>query len=172
MSRKIVRISAEEARLRRAFRDLQEQGLVGGLIERPAPVIQEIIVGRVRKKRRRKKQEAASLPPAGPKMYLNGWREILGALELSNDKEKREWVRNLNDSEKTSGPILSPGRGVPPKVEKSKLLAWWNSLEKIWEASNQRMNDRQATVTGSHEYGRRGDVIPDIAGSTKKRRQT
>jgi hypothetical protein len=106
---------------------------------------------------------------AGLVVYLFSWRDILDALEMKNDDESQRRVRDLN--KKFDGPINLPKKGGQPKVNKEKLLAWWNRLEELWETKEGGRN-AEATTESRHNYGRTGEVIPDIGGHVKKRRQT
>ena len=103
-----------------------------------------------------------------PKQYLSSWREILDALDLTNNEESKNKVRRLVESH--SGPIVLPSRGGQPKVEKTKLIEWWNDLENRFTESVQRISDRDATVAETHNYGRDGTAAPNIGGSIKRRR--
>jgi len=103
-----------------------------------------------------------------PKKYLFNWLEILDALGMTNDEERRGQVRRLNDSH--AGPIAFPGKGAQPKVDRDRLIAWWNGLERRFEELEARQIDRRETVSESHNYGSDGTVIPEISGSIKKRR--
>lgn len=103
-----------------------------------------------------------------PAEYLWSWREILSALELPNEDADRGKVSRAN--KEFGGPIVIPKRGAQPKVEKGKLLEWWNGLEKSFARIAAHERDREATVSDQHDYGKSGTVVPDIAGSVKKRR--
>ena len=108
--------------------------------------------------------------PAAPAAYLTNWREILVALDMSNNSEDREKVRNLND--KYGGPILFPGQGVQPKVERTKFIEWWNALEVQWTTrSLGQARDVKPNTESQYEYGRAGTVVPEISGAVKKRRK-
>jgi hypothetical protein len=104
-----------------------------------------------------------------PAKYLVNWREILVALGMKNNSEDREKVRNLN--EMYDGPILFPKQGAQPKVEKTKLVEWWNGLEVQWATGLNRARDSRPTVAGQHNYGRTGTAVPGISGGVKKRRK-
>jgi hypothetical protein len=99
--------------------------------------------------------------------YLMNWREILDALGMNCNDESRQRVREMN--ERYSGPIVVGRRGQQPKVEKTKLIEWWNNLEIQWETGNSR-TFAQDTVRPQHNYSRGGTVVPGIAGSVKERR--
>jgi hypothetical protein len=111
---------------------------------------------------------AASVVLLEPAAYLMSWREILKAVKVRNTPEKRRRVRMLN--ERYDGPIIMPAQGGQPKVEGGKLLIWWNSLQQAFLDSSQKQLDRQATTANQYEYGRNLTVVPDLAGSVKKRR--
>jgi hypothetical protein len=106
--------------------------------------------------------------PGPPKQYLSNWREILDALKLPNNAESKNKVRGLVAS--YNGPIVLPSRGGQPKVEKTKLIEWWNELDDRFAESDQRLRDRDATVAATHNYGRDATVAPNIGGSIKRRR--
>lgn len=106
-------------------------------------------------------------PPSEPKRYLMNWPEILACLREPKDKQSA--IVKLNRD--YDGPIVIPGQGHQPKVEKSKLLAWWNSLESRFEESEQRKRDQQATVANRYSHGKSGEVVPDIGGDIKHRRK-
>lgn len=102
-----------------------------------------------------------------PKAYLLGWREILDALGLKSDQKDR--VARL--SSEYEGPIIVPGQGAQPKVEKTKLLAWWNRLEITWEDQLNQKRGGALEGASQHDYGRMGRVAPEIKGSVRKRRK-
>jgi hypothetical protein len=106
-----------------------------------------------------------------PKQYLMNWHEILGALELNHNSENRQRVARLNKSKKHPGPIISTGQGGQPKVEKTRLMAWWESLENQFAQSKSREDDTAASAANQHPHGREGQVAPDLAGSVKPRRR-
>jgi len=112
------------------------------------------------------RSEAAQLPR--PKQYLFGWPEILDALGRKDSKEERARIKRLNELH--VGPIITPGKGGQPKVDKVTLLEWWNGLEERFAEVAQRRADAQATIQAGHEYGRDGRVLPDISGDEKRRR--
>jgi hypothetical protein len=103
-----------------------------------------------------------------PKAYLQGWAEILAALGKKNNDSEKSLVNGWN--QKYEGPIQIAGAGSRPKVERTRLIAWWNRLEIQFETEN-RARDAAASVEETHRYGRDGVVAPDIAGSVRKRRQ-
>jgi hypothetical protein len=104
---------------------------------------------------------------AKPKAYLQGWPEILSALGKKNNDSEKTLVSGWN--QKYEGPIMIAGAGSRPKVERTKLIAWWNRLEIQFETEN-RARDAAATVESTHRHGRDGVVAPEIAGSVRKRR--
>lgn len=109
-------------------------------------------------------------PLREPTSYLLSWREILECLGMSNRPEGRRRVRDLN--ERQEGPIIMPGPGGQPKVERSKLVAWWNQLEQTFHEREQKQADRRASASEQYRAGRRGGtVLPELDGSVKKRRQ-
>jgi hypothetical protein len=136
---------------------------------------------------------ANAVPPAGmqqgegerpdaqsAKQLLHGWRAIDEALELSrsypsmNYDERRRKLAYLN--RRFGGPIKVMGQGSQPVVNRSELIAWWNSLEKLVEkqAEDQkaRIRDKQATLRNLRPYGRTALVAPDLGGSVKRRRKS
>ena len=134
----------------------------------------------VRKERQRAERVAIStepdqdddgkpIPPAEPKAYLWNWKEILNAVGMTDSTENRRQVRRLND--KFDGPIIVTKTGSRPRVDKVKLLAWWNRLDDLHIELQQEARDRQATAAGQYSYGSGGTVVPEIAGSLKKRRK-
>jgi hypothetical protein len=106
-------------------------------------------------------------PPPSPTRYLMSWREILDALDLKNNQENQRRVRDLN--KQYEGPIALPTQGGQPKVNKAKLLDWWNHLEIRFMTAGGGTNT-DATLQARHEYGRDGTVLPDISGHVQKRR--
>lgn len=126
----------------------------------------------------KKQMRMMAKPPAGPvggtrtqrpKIYLLGWNEILDCLDRKDDQSERSRIRRLNETHE--GPIVFPGKGAQPKVEKSKFVEWWNSLEARFQELEQRASDKKHTVSHQHEFGKDGTVVPDIAGSVKKRKR-
>ena len=105
-----------------------------------------------------------------PKQYLIGWIEILNAVGLRNDDSNRGRVIRLN--ERYEGPIISGGQGGQSMVEKDSLIRWWNGLEKRWGEHESRDRDAQATVGIQYQYGKSGNVVPEIGGSVKRRAVT
>src|SRR5690348_131254 len=63
-----------------------------------------------------------------PRVYLASWYAILAALGLPSTGRQgrvcRELVRRFNHD--YNGPIVMPGKGGQPRVEKTRLLAWWD----------------------------------------------
>jgi hypothetical protein len=133
-------------------------------------------VGNLLKKFRREAADrsAQSPPPVVtgplvPTRYLMSWREIIDALGLKNNEESRRQVRQLNQH--YQGPIVLPtSRGKQPKVNKDKLLSWWNGLEQRFCESEKKQADAHATVQAQHGFGRNGTVVPEIAGHVRNRR--
>jgi hypothetical protein len=150
------------------WRRLDAQGLTAADLD--------ILAAELQRQRRADKSRAGKGPDdstAGevlkPKKYLISWRDILASLGLTNNVEDREKVRYLN--EKQAGPILFPSQGAQPKVERTKLLEWWNHLEVDWAVGHQHYRDAGPTAEAQHPYGQAGTVTPDIEGSIKKRRK-
>jgi len=106
-------------------------------------------------------------PPRVPKRYLVNWHEILDALGLPNNDEKRSLVNRLMDE--LSGPIVVAGQGSQPRVEKMELLEWWKGLQDRFKELGQRRMDLAATLSAQHDDGREGISTPEISGSVKHR---
>jgi len=104
-----------------------------------------------------------------PKKYLNNWREILVTLGMKNNSEDREKVRNFNS--RYDGPILFPGQGAQPKVEKTRIIEWWDHLETEWADMAQQVQGKKANAESQHNYGRDGTPTPEISGEVKRRRK-
>ena len=108
------------------------------------------------------------------KQLLHGWRAIDEALGLSrsypnmNYDERRRKLAYLN--RRFGGPIKAGGKGRQPVVNRSELIAWWNSLEDQVEDQKARIRDKQATLQSRHQYGRAAQVAPDLGGSVKRRK--
>ena len=108
------------------------------------------------------------------KQLLHGWRAIDEALGLSrsypnmNYDERRRKLAYLN--RRFGGPIKAGGKGRQPVVNRSELIAWWNSLEDQVENQKARIRDTQATLQSRHQYGRTAQVAPDLGGSVKRRK--
>src|SRR5262249_54503339 len=100
--------------------------------------------------------------------YLMSWREILDAVGLPNNDESQRRVRQLHKM--YDGPIALPSKGGQPRVNKQKLLSWWNGLEERFHEIERKRTDTQATAEAQHYHGKDGIVAPDIAGHVKKRR--
>jgi hypothetical protein len=111
----------------------------------------------------------AVVPAGSPAVYLLSWREILGVVDLKNNEENRRRVREL--TERYQGPIILPARGGQPKVNKAKLLEWWNGLEIRWKTGGEGRN-AEATTQDQYAYGKSGEVVPEISGHVKKKRRT
>jgi hypothetical protein len=110
------------------------------------------------------------------KQLLHGWRAIDEALGLSrsypnmNNDERRRKLAYLN--RRFGGPIKAGGKGSQPVVNRSELIAWWNSLEELVEDQKARIRDKQATLQSRHPYGRAAQVAPDLGGSVKRRKSS
>jgi hypothetical protein len=117
-----------------------------------------------------------------PFVPLMSWSEIFAALNephrktvWENNEQIRAKIRKLNQD--FDGPIIMPKvQGGQPQVAKHALIAWWARLEEdfINRAGEraQEATSTRATVSGTHEYGRTGTVVPDIDGHVKKTRKT
>lgn len=106
---------------------------------------------------------------AKPIDWLTNWQSIAVALERKNTKSTRQTIRRLNNS--FDGPIRLPQQGGQPRVDRAKLIAWWNSLEQMMDEKDQRQQDCKATVEAQHPFGRNGSVAPGVSGSVKRRRK-
>jgi hypothetical protein len=104
-----------------------------------------------------------------PIQWLTNWREILSALDIRDNMEDREKVRNLHT--RYNGPILFPGQGAQPKADKAKLIEWWNHLDVEFTVGHNRDRDSQPTASARHRFGKNGQVAPEIGGSIKSRRR-
>ena len=108
------------------------------------------------------------------KHLLHGWRAIDDALGLSrsypnmNYDERRRKLAYLN--RRFDGPIKTVGKGSQPIVNRSDLIAWWNSLEDLAENQKARIRDKQATLQKRYPYSRAGHIVPEIGGSVKRRK--
>lgn len=107
--------------------------------------------------------------PPKPIHWLLNWREILDALEWKNDEEGRRQIARLNKVH--HGPIISTGRGGQPKVGKAELIEWWNGLRDKFDVIEKKKSDARSTVEDRYDYGRDGEVFPDISGHIKRRRK-
>ena len=107
------------------------------------------------------------LPP-NPKEYLTNWREILITLGHKSNDEDRDKVRSLN--KQYNGPIVIPGRGSQPRVEKTTLLKWWNDLEIMFQDQANQKEGTRLAAESQHDYGRDGVVAPELSGEVKSRR--
>jgi hypothetical protein len=109
-----------------------------------------------------------------PILLLRGWRDIVEILRLAETmpkatySERRRRLAYLNRA--YGGPIQIGKRGSQPVVDRSALLAWWQSLTTQAEAKMTRDRDLRATVAATHLYGRTGIVAPDLGGSIRRRK--
>jgi hypothetical protein len=116
----------------------------------------------------------AAVSPESIKQLLHGWQAIVKALGLAQTypgmkyEERRRKLVYLN--RRFNGPIKSRGKGNQPVVNRSDLIAWWNSLEKQAEDAQARIRDKKATLQSHHRYGRTAQVAPDIGGSVRHRK--
>jgi hypothetical protein len=116
--------------------------------------------------------EGAAPQPTAPlsaKCYLFNWPEILGYLQRPNTEKERRRVRRLNDE--CDGPLNFEGQGSGPKVDKVKLMEWWNGLEDRWEELQRRKADQRETVKEQYEYGKNATVVPNVSGQVKRRKK-
>jgi hypothetical protein len=74
-------------------------------------------------------------------------------------------------SQSTGGPIVIGGKGRQPRVDRRKLLDWWNNLEERNCESENRLVDSRATVAEQFDYGKAATVVPQISGSVKRTRR-
>jgi hypothetical protein len=125
---------------------------------------------------RKARNTVPNSPPTSrtPHSHLTRWREILDALGMKNTRSNQDKVRSL--TKKCSGPIKLPKQGGQPEVVLDALLDWWNKLETQFQESTREDEEREdstrATVQDRHNYSKHGEVVPNIAGHTKKRRST
>jgi hypothetical protein len=105
-----------------------------------------------------------------PRNYLVNWREIAIAVGMKDNQEDKAKIKAMSNNDPDS-PIIIPKQGAQPKVDKAKLLAWWNGLEKKYQESQRRERDQKATVAAQHPFGRDGIVAPDIGGGIKRKRR-
>jgi hypothetical protein len=108
-------------------------------------------------------------PIPEPKEYLDGWQSILVALGMKNNEAERRKVSRTN--KEMGGPIIVPGRGSQPKVDRARLIEWWNGLEMRWQALDNQTQGARLEAEAQHNYGREGVVVPGIGGQVKKRRK-
>jgi hypothetical protein len=105
--------------------------------------------------------------------YLASWQEILEALDQKNNEAMRGKVRRINET--FHGPIVFPGQGAQPQVERGALTAWWDELEEEFNAQKSHERDEEATTETRYNHnGRRErseEVVPEIDGHVKERRQ-
>ena len=85
--------------------------------------------------------------PLAPKVYLSGWLDILEAVGLKNNNTDKNKVLSLN--KRYQGPIPKVGRGGKPRVEKGKLLDWWNGLEEKFQASDAARKDKASAAASA-----------------------
>lgn len=114
-------------------------------------------------------------PVAASKLLVT-WHEICHAVERTNDESSRNLIRRFSDA--CDGPIHIAGRGKQPKpVDRDHLVKWWNGLSERQQHATELDEELAANVEGSigdgarYNYGRSGEVVPEIGGSVKKRRQ-
>lgn len=110
----------------------------------------------------------STVEPTQPVPLLLSWREIADALGRPNTTEFQSALKRLNDQH--GGPIVTTGRGAQPKVNRDRLVEWWNALETRLEELDGRKRDEAESVKSQHPYGSDGQVIPDIGGGVKRRR--
>lgn len=102
-----------------------------------------------------------------PIQRLNGWTEITVALGLPDDEETRRRLRRY--SKDNDGPLHGRGKGSKPQlINNAALIAWWNAVKNLGEhATEQREQqeiNRDAAAANTLNYGRDGNVMPDLAG--------
>lgn len=103
---------------------------------------------------------------SGPKKMLTTWREITEA--LGENHTQRGKIKRLNES--LNGPIPKVAQGSQPRVEKEKLIDWWNRLAiQQMELANQSDGEMKSAAA-QYNYGRDGAAAPEIGGHVKKRR--
>jgi hypothetical protein len=113
-------------------------------------------------------------PDADAVEMLFGWQEILDIVIRPSERAERDRIKRLNES--TNGPIQFPKRGGQPNVVKFELVAWWNAQMQTHhdsaEEAARKAKELSLNMDSTHNYGRDGTVITEIAGSEKKRRET
>ena len=105
--------------------------------------------------------------PSGPVVLLASWPEILAVLCKKKDDRRR--VSRLNKT--YDGPIKIGRKGCQPLVDRTALLKWYEELETRFQDRQSRERDKWATVADQYSYGKAGNVVPEISGGVKKRRQ-
>lgn len=109
--------------------------------------------------------------PAAPRaaaQMVRGWKGILTAVGETYSKEAAKALKRMN--EKENGPIRKVGRGKPPRVDKARLLAWWDGLTERVDVQDQERKNARATLSESYEHGTESvTVLPGIAGHAKRR---
>ena len=93
---------------------------------------------------------------------------VLDAVGVQDDTSTRRQIVKYNKD--YDGPIIVQKQGSQPRVEKTKLIDWWNGPESRWEEVKQRERDKTETVKAQHDYGRDGTVLPEIGGHVRRRR--
>ncbi|KAA1261144.1 hypothetical protein LF1_36880 [Rubripirellula obstinata] len=101
--------------------------------------------------------------------YVIGWPEVMDAIGRPDTAEERKRIKRMSDE--TGGPIKTK-QGVSPRLNRQRLLEWWASLEAKWDALFADEESTAATVADTYKYGKTGEVVPEIAGSVKRRRKT
>lgn len=104
-----------------------------------------------------------------PIQYAMNWREIVETLGMRNNTTSRTQVGGLNEF--YNGPIIKGKRGQPPKVDKAKLIEWWNGLEDEFKRNESAAEAKAESVTQRYQHGRDATVFPEIQGHEKKRRR-
>ena len=102
-------------------------------------------------------------------VILASWREILIALGMKNNREDKDKVSRL--SKTYDGPIVFPGQGKQPMVDKGKLLEWWNRLTIELQDRVNQARGATSDANSQHDYGRTGTAVPGIGGGMKHRRR-
>ncbi len=104
-----------------------------------------------------------------PVKYALGWPEIMDVIGRPDTKTERGKIRRL--SNELDGPIHTT-QGGQPRVSVDVLNRWWIGLGSRFDQQSDRERDKSATVANTYQHGRDGVVVPEIAGSVKKRRNT
>jgi hypothetical protein len=132
----------------------------------PAWALRELIVGRtLRPSMGHADESPAPLPP----IILATWREILIALGMKNNREDKDKVSRL--SRTYNGPIVFPGQGKQPLVDKAQLIEWWNRLTIELQDRVNQARGATSDARSQHDYGRTGTAVPGIGGGMKHRRR-
>jgi len=106
---------------------------------------------------------------------IHRWDAMMAVLGCPNDRKNRDFIRKLHRLH--ASPIIFPKRGSQPCVLRTALLRWWAELRRrLGELQEERAEqevvsrDQRLSVQDTYAYGRQADVVPEIAGHYKRRR--